>query len=124
MRNIRGSGTREVRRSGARLRRDRLTESDVNVARKPLCGNDLRCACGSLQSVRGDLRKVPEWLLRRVQERLHRLCEGVRIISRMKCDAASAMNTMESLKQGLDPLRAWFEREAGHVRVIAIQSPT
>jgi len=31
---------------------------------------------------------------------------------------------METLEQSLDPLRTWFEREAGHVRIVAIQSPT
>lgn len=31
---------------------------------------------------------------------------------------------MESLEHGLELLRAWFEREAGHVRMVAIQSPT
>jgi len=32
--------------------------------------------------------------------------------------------TMENLDESLEPLRAWFEREAGHVRIVAIQSPT
>jgi hypothetical protein len=31
---------------------------------------------------------------------------------------------METLEQGLKPLRAWFEREADHTRIVAIQSPT
>jgi hypothetical protein len=38
--------------------------------------------------------------------------------------AVAAMNTIETLEQGLAPLRVWFEREAGHARIIAIQSPT
>lgn len=31
---------------------------------------------------------------------------------------------IHSLALGLDSLRDWFEREAGHVRVMAIQSAT
>jgi len=37
---------------------------------------------------------------------------------------AVASVAMDTLEQGLEPLRAWFEREAGHVRILAIQSPT
>jgi hypothetical protein len=31
---------------------------------------------------------------------------------------------METLEQGLEPLPEWFEREADHIRIVAIQSPT
>jgi hypothetical protein len=31
---------------------------------------------------------------------------------------------VQTLAAGLEPLRAWFDREAGHVRVVAIQSAT
>jgi len=31
---------------------------------------------------------------------------------------------MDTLELGLEPLRVWFGREAGHVRIVAIQSPT
>lgn len=39
-------------------------------------------------------------------------------------DKGDVVTPIESLERGLDPLRAWFEREAGHVRVLAIQSAT
>lgn len=39
-------------------------------------------------------------------------------------DKADVVTFMGSLEGGLDPLRAWFEREAGHVRVLVIQSAT
>ena len=33
-------------------------------------------------------------------------------------------SSVRSLAGGLQPLREWFDREADHVRVIAIQSAT
>jgi hypothetical protein len=39
-------------------------------------------------------------------------------------DEPDAAKPMQSLEQSLEPLRDWFEREAGHVRIVAIQSPT
>jgi hypothetical protein len=37
---------------------------------------------------------------------------------------APSVAPMDSLDQGIEPLRAWFEREVGHVRIVAIQLPT
>ena len=39
-------------------------------------------------------------------------------------DRRDVLTLLQSLARGLDPLRAWFEREAGHVRILAIQSAT
>jgi len=39
-------------------------------------------------------------------------------------DESEPAKAMESLEQSLEPLRDWFEREADHVRIVAIQSPT
>ena len=41
-----------------------------------------------------------------------------------KHDAMASVTSMDTLEQGLEPLRAWFEREVDHVRIVAIQSPT
>lgn len=34
------------------------------------------------------------------------------------------MTAVVSLRDGLEPLRAWFDANAGHTRLIAIQSAT
>ncbi len=39
-------------------------------------------------------------------------------------DKRDVMTPLQSLEGGLDPLRAWFEREASHVRILVIQSAT
>ncbi len=41
-----------------------------------------------------------------------------------KHTGVASVISMGTLGQGLEPLRAWFERESDHVRVVAIQSPT
>jgi hypothetical protein len=38
--------------------------------------------------------------------------------------AESIMRDLPTLACSLEPLREWFEREADHVRIIAIQSAT
>jgi len=39
-------------------------------------------------------------------------------------DKRDVMTPLQSLEDGLDPLRGWFECEAGHVRIVVIQSAT
>jgi len=39
-------------------------------------------------------------------------------------DRRDVLTPVQSLDRGLDLLRAWFERESGHVRILAIQSAT
>ncbi len=43
----------------------------------------------------------------------------------MSCEPAlSTTSIVRSLADGLEPLRAWFESNAGRTRLVAIQSAT